>query len=102
MDHERCGRFRLEYQLVGQLAFDALRRIALIVVDSALDHPVVVEDREATGLIEKSLYVLVGAVRFELAGNRMEESILGRKFRFKTRRKFGGIEAVTQSLLTKA
>lgn len=63
---QRSGRFRLQDQLVRELAIVGLMRISLAVVYSRLHGPLMVEGGEARRLIKQLLHVFIRSVGFHL------------------------------------
>jgi len=63
--HGRAG-LGLQDQLIGDGTLVRLVRIALAVVDAGLHHPLLVEGREASRLVEKLVHILVRSIGFHL------------------------------------
>lgn len=61
-----CASLGFQYELIGNGSLIRLMRIALAVVDSGLDHPLLIEGRETCRFIEQLMNILICAIGFHL------------------------------------
>lgn len=61
-----CASLGLQNELIGNGTFVRLVRIPLAIVDARLHHPLLIEGREASGLIEQLVHILICAIRLHL------------------------------------